>query len=402
MRRSGPAAILWLAAGCGAGVAPPQPEGGATGADVHALARDGNRFALELYLRRAAQEEGNLFLSPHSISTALAMTWAGARGETARQMAATLHFDLPAERLHAAFATHAAGVSGPDRPQEIRLANRLWVQEGQPILEPFADTLERFYAGGVERVDFGAARDEARRHINAWVEERTAGHIPELLLPEHLRATPVLILTNAIYFKGLWARPFDPAATRSAPFHAAGAERQVQMMGQTGTFAYTEVAAGQVLELPYAGEETSMVLLLPRAAGGLPALEAALPGGLEGWLAELKPTSVQVEIPRLKVRGKATLERDLAAMGMPDAFDHRADFSGINGRRDLYIFAVVHEATVLVDEAGTVASGATGVVMGRSARHQVFRADHPFVLLIRHRPSGAILFLGRVIDPEQA
>ncbi len=371
------------------------------------LIRGNTEFAVDLYARLRSQP-GNLFLSPHSISTALAMTSAGAAGDTAAQMAATLH--LPEEGdVHAAFAALEAGLRAIQEKGGVKMstANSLWPDKASTFLPAFLDLCRKHYGAEITPQDFRGAPEAARKTINDWVSERTGGRIQNLLPPGVIDALTRMVLVNAIYFKGDWAVRFDPAKTEAAKFFAAGGERDVQMMHRRGSIRYATTDTLHLVELPYAGNDLSMLVLLPREREGLPALEAGLTADkLTGWTKALRPRDVKLWLPRFKMEAQFSLKATLSAMGMADAFDmKKADFSGMNGGKDLFIGAVVHKAFVEVNEAGTEAAAATAVVMQtRSAVRPVdepaeFRADHPFLFFLRDMRTGAILFAGRLSDP---
>jgi len=372
------------------------------------VAADGNAFAIDLNARLRATESGNLFFSPQSISTALAMTYAGARGDTATEMARTLHFSLPQDQLPKAYGQLLAALhgSGAQRPYTLSVANRLWGQRGTAFLEPFLATMRTGYGAEMGLVDFMNQAEAARAEINVWVRKETADKITDLLPPSAIGPDTRLVLANAIYFRGDWARQFEKSATQDQPFHATG-DRTVTaplMFGKISAgYAARADGALTVLELPYKGDEVSMLVLLPDASDGLPALEAKLTADTyRAWTADLVRRDVLVYLPRFSVESRFALAPTLGAMGMPLAFTDKADFSGMNGQRDLFISAVVHKARVDVDERGTEAAAATGVAIRTLAVQQeppAFRADHPFLFVIRHNPTGAILFLGRVVDP---
>ncbi len=369
-----------------------------------ALARDNNAFALDFF-SQVRTEEGHLFFSPYSISAALAMTYAGARSRTAEQMARTLHFELAGESLHAAFAEldESLRAAGKTAGVEIVTANSLWPHERFSFLEEFFALIQRHYAAAITPLDYSAP-EEARSIINGWVADKTRDKIKDLIPPRLLDDLTVLVLTNAIYFKGDWAIRFDKQSTHESLFHkGSGETARVEMMTQTSKLGYASDEDIQILELPYMGGDLSMLVLLPREHFGLANLESSLTSGrLEAWAQQLHETAVQVFLPRFKLRWKSRLQDPLRDLGMTDAFGGDADFSGMNGEGGILISEVIHEAFVDVNEEGTEASAATAVVVTRSSPLEIttFRADHPFLFLIRDARSGSILFLGRVVDPS--
>lgn len=367
------------------------------------LAAGNTAFAIDLY-HRLRTAEGNLFFSPYSISTALAMTYAGARGATEAQMADVLHFDLPPAELHPAFAALEAHFGQLQRAGDIALhvANSLWPLTGYGFLQAYLDLCLRCYGVSITPVDYVRDAEAARRQINAWVEAKTLDKIKDLLQPRHVRPDTTLVLVNAIYFKGNWLNPFDPEETLDGGFRLPdGRSVTVSLMSQRARFGYGQADGVQILELPYVGEALSMLILLPKQVDGVTSLEETLTAEtLAGWTAGLRDLNVDVTLPRFKLSGRFDLEDTLMAMGMVDAFSGQADFSGMTGARTLFISKVVHKAFVEVNEEGTEAAAATAVVMGRGvSQTPVFRADHPFLFLIRDRASGSILFLGRLMDP---
>ena len=370
-------------------------------------------FAVDLYGKLAAREKGNLFLSPYSISTALAMTWGGARGSTAKQMAATLHFGNDADAVHRGFSLLQKGLaSDPKSPFELAVANRLFAQTGKKFAEPFLALTRDRYGAPVEQLDFFKSHEPARQHINLWVEKQTRDRIKDLLAPGVVNEKTRLVLVNAIYFKGSWAKAFEKKATALAPFTLGRSKFDVPMMSGEITAGYAEREGFQVLELPYksgTGARLSMLVLLPTQADGLAQLESKLSAKLLGELPRgLARQVVQVFLPRFKLESSFSLGDNLQALGMVSAFDCRedttADFSGMDGERDLCISAVVHKAFVDVNEEGTEAAAATAVIMAQTDSVEppkpVFRADHPFVFAIVDTASGSVLFLGRVVDPR--
>lgn len=364
-----------------------------------------NAFALELY-SHLKSEPGKLFFSPASVSTALAMTYAGAAGATADQMAAVLHFPLPPDRLPEPYGAFQKALltAGEGR---LRIANRLWGRDGYPFRPEFLALTREHFGAELAVVPFGSAPEAARNTINAWVEAQTSGKIRDLLPPGVIDNLTRLVLTNAVYFKGNWEHPFRKENTQEEDFHVTGDKStRVPMMSQTARFRHFAGEGLQALELPYEGGKLAMLVLLPDAPDGLPALEQALRlDALERWTAGLNHKRVRVFLPRFKMESQFALQDTLAAMGMPLAFDPaKADFSGIVTREDLSISAVIHKAFVDVNEEGTEAAAATGIAIVASAAAPVpppvFRADHPFVFAIRDNTTGALLFLGRVVNPN--
>ncbi len=383
-------------------------------------------FALDLYARLRSRD-GNLFLSPYSISTALTMTYTGAKGNTAREMATVLRLYsmIPGIESNDAGETGTQEFWGPlkttdafgrlqnrlladpaAREYELSVANALWVQAGQPVLDGFRDGLSSGFRAGHAELDFAGDTEGARRTINAWVEERTNDRIKDLIQSGMLDPATALVLTNAIYFRGFWATQFDPDATRETVFHGSHGKATVRMMHRKADFGYAETEELQILEMPYEGD-LSMVVLLPRKglAGGLGTVERRLsPETLAAWTGDVHTQKVSVFFPRFAMTTDTIdLSRDLVELGIRDAFAPvAADFSGIDGTRELYISMVLHKAFVEVTEEGTEAAAATAVVMKRLSIRQetVFRADRPFLFLIRDNATGSILFMGRVNDIE--
>ncbi|AGP36145.1 serpin family protein [Sorangium cellulosum] len=381
----------------------PQPPG-ASVADANAA------FAQRLY-GALAGTTGKLFFSPASVSTALAMTYAGARGETAAQMAKALELTLPPEALHPAFGGLAKQLTqaGPKAP-ELRIASRLWGQAGLPIEPAFQSTTQQHYGAGIELVDFKGGSEQARGRINRWVDEQTNAKIKDLMPAGSITPLTRLVLTNAIYFKGRWATPFDKQATKNEPFTVKpGTAPAVPMMRKTLKARFGQVDDASVLELAYEAQDPerplAMVVILPAQADGLPKVEQRLSAGqLKAYVEALQPARVDVALPRFKMAAEFELSKALAALGMPLAFDAaKADFSGITRAEPLFLSQVRHKAFVEVNEEGTEAAAATGVVVSTRAAPappQVFRADHPFAFLIRDVATGAVLFMGRVTDPR--
>lgn len=357
-------------------------------------------FAIGLYHQLDAQP-GNLFFSPASIQAALAMAAAGARGETQQQMDAVLHLAPGggSKEFGDFLKTQTGG-----KAFDLSIANSLWAQQGYAIAPDFIKTVQTDFGAGFFEVDFRTQTEAARQKINDWVAQATSQKIKDLIPPRALQPLTRMVLANAIYFKGSWESPFQENATRPGPFHLAnGQDKQVPLMEQQETCGYSETPDFQVLSLLYQGERLSMVLLLPRTRDGLPALEKRLtPEMIEASITALKGQLVRVILPRFKLTSDYELAPVLAAMGMKDAFTD-ADFSGITTGEKLVLSGVFHKAYVDVNERGTEAAAATGVVavgMAMVARPTVFQADHPFLFLIRDNQSGACLFMGRMTTPD--
>ncbi len=379
-------------------------------AQMNTLIRDNTAFAAEIY-RNLSTDGGNLILSPYSISTAFAMTYAGARGRTAEQMAEVLHFSLDGDTLHGAMARLTDRVAAIDDGEEIALsvANSLWPQAKYPFRESYISTVRRYYDAAITPLTFATDPEAARERINGWVVDQTAGKIENLIPPGVLTPLTRLVLVNAIYFKGAWASPFSEERTSPLPFHLPDGETvPVPTMFQTGEFRHGGDDSVEVLELPYAGDTVSMVILIPGDAPGRDLTDLAgklTPSRIDRLTTRLTQTEVRVFLPRFKITSRFRLDEALKSMGMADAFsDERANFAGMDGRPDwLYIGAALHKAFVEVNEAGTEAAAATGVVMlarGLPRTPVTFRADRPFLFLIRDNVTGSILFMGQVVDPR--
>jgi len=374
------------------------------------LVNGNSEFALDLY-RKLSEEEGNVFYSPFSISMALAMTYAGARGETEQQMADTLKFILSQEDLHPAFnaldrelAGRGEGAAGKDGEGfRLNIVNAIWGQQDYKFLDTFLDVLAENYGAGLRLLDFIHAAEESRIVINDWVSEQTEGRIEDLIPPDAIDAMTRLVLTNAIYFNAAWLHPFEEDMTEDGDFHLLdGGTVTVPMMRQTERHGYAEGDGYQAVELLYDGRELSMVILLPDK-GGFDEFEGSLDAGrLDAIIDDLEYGEVALTMPRFEFESEFSLAKTLAAMGMPVAFSGSADFSGMTGDRDLYIGAVLHKAFVSVDEAGTEAAAATAVIMELTAmpgQPVEVTVDRPFIFLIRDIQTGAVLFVGRVANP---
>jgi serine protease inhibitor len=449
--------------GRGGGFYPRQPRPPVEISQPVTFAVEANRgFAVDLYRQLARENQGkNLFFSPYSMSAALAMTAEGARGETALQMGEVLHFPKESRRsgkdaewIPWNHATIDAGLADLDKQYnaendcELRVANALWGEKTYPFAKAYLDAIEKSYGTGhVTPVDFVHNAEAARELINTWVEDQTKDRIKNLIPPRYVDRDTALVLTNAIYFKGQWVEAFQANGTKDedffledgtkvraplmhhdvtgsasyAAFNGDGtvfnipftmAERSIQGGGAGGTKAparYPDQDGFTMLELAYKGEKLSLIVLLPQAADGLPALEKMLTAAnLKTWIGTLRRRRVDVFLPKFKLETSYEMKKPLIAMGMPRAFDYKsAQFSGMNanGRDELFISKVLHKAFVDVNEKGTEAAAATAVIMAKRAMviakpfTPIFRADKPFVFLIYDKHNGNVLFLGRMMKP---
>lgn len=375
-----------------------------TDADRNRVAEGEQAFATRLYAK--LPHDGNLVSSPTSIRIALAMTSAGARGDTATQMETSLALQGSPLSIHDGFAAELRDLGSTSSRQTLRVVNHLWAQKGRPFNADFVSLLQRNYAAPLGELDFNSDIDKSRLTINSFIEQSTEHKIKDLLAPGAIAKETKMVLTNAVYFKADWQQSFEPSATVDAPFFVSKARTtQSKLMTTTHSFRYAKTADAQVVELPYASGQTSMMIVLPNDKDGLTKVENAIKDtSIATWASALSSTEVNVKLPRFTSTHHVSLAEALGAMGMPLAFDPtKADFSGIDGKKELYLGDVVHQAFVTVDEKGTEAAAATAVVAVPPTAMPVappidFRADHPFVFFIRDT-RGAVLFMGRVADP---
>jgi serpin B len=382
--------------------------------DLAELVSGNNEFSFALY-HQLTSGDGNLFYSPYSISIALAMTYAGASGDTAGQMAEALYFPLPAERLHPAFDALALALESrsqveglkPGEAFQLSVANSLWGQDGFQFDPAFLDVLAKNYAAGMRLVDYQKDPEAARRAINDWVSQSTNQRIQDIIPPGALDALTRLVMANAVYFKATWQNPFDAGLTHPDAFHLlGGGSVQVEMMNESTSLPAMQGDGYRAVEMPYAGGQLSMVVLLPDE-GLFSDVESRLNAGLIAQtVAELQTREVDLTLPKFKMEWSSELSQGLKALGLKDAFDpFLADFSGMDGARDLYISRILHKTFVSVDEMGTEAAAATVVVIeavvmpSNPVEPFQFKVDRPFIFLIRDNPTGTILFVGRVMNP---
>lgn len=374
-----------------------------------------NQFAFDLYhMLRDGSE--NIIYSPYSISAALAMVYAGAREDTANQMADTLHFELSQDELHPAFADLSQLVTSIESEYadsfQLNVANAIWAQDGYPVLADYAALVDAHYGAGLQTLDFANATDEARITINDWVSDQTAGRIPELLAPGSLSPVSRLVLTNAIYFNASWLLLFNEDATEEEAFTLLdGTQIQVPMMHMSNQFTYIEGDNYQIIALAYQPNgEMEMMIVLPES-GAFDEVEAGLDGA---WFQQVRDDfaswqsvwNVNLSMPRFGANLNADLSQALIEMGMPEAFTTDANFSGIadpaTTGEPLFMSFVIHSAVISVDEKGTEAAAATAVGLGGGGPPNEpfdFRVNRPFIYLIYHRQTGTILFMGRVLNP---
>jgi serpin B len=379
----------------------------ATDADLDTLVAGNTDFAADLY-RLASGEDGNLFMSPHSITTALAMTYAGAANNTATQIADVFNFTQAPATLHASLnaldlelASRAQNGTSDTIPFKLRTANSIWGQDGFEVLDPFLDTLALNYGAGLHVLDFENETEASRQTINNWVEDQTNDKIKELLPQGVIQQSTKLVLTNAIYFSAAWQEPFEASDTQDRPFQVAGAPVQVPTLHQTADMNYGEGSGWKAVEIPYDGNELSMTVVVP---DDLATFEQHLTGATFTQIADATTHhSVELYLPKFKFDSPLGLKSILKELGMTDAFDDAAaDFSGIDGKRDLVITDVLHKGFVGIDENGTEAAAATAVVIGPTSipEQATMVVDRPFVFFIKDNATGAILFVGRVVDPR--
>jgi len=370
-----------------------------------------NLFALELF-SNLSTPEGNLFFSPYSIFTALGMVYEGARCQTADEMRSVFHFPSDTQTRWSLFRSLIDKLNAANPDFNLSTANAIWVQKDFKLLDDYIHAVEDNYRAAAYNVDYINAVEDARVRINTWVEDHTNGKIKDLIPQGILDSDTRLVLTNAIYFKGQWVKTFNESDTKEKDFHPDSATTvKVQMMsriGEEARFNYTSADGIQILQMPYASDRLSMMVLLPKS-GTTASLEKGLTNQkLTQWRSGLKEQRVDVYFPKFKLETKSFLKPTLSSMGMPTAFSQSADFSGMDGKQDLYIGEVIHQAYVSVDEKGTEAAAATAVVMEHRSIGPaeppitVFNADHPFLFLIQENDTGNILFMGKLVDPSKA
>jgi serpin B len=381
--------------------------------ETSTLVRGNNQFAFDLY-QRLAKQDGNLFFSPYSISSCLGMVYAGARGETAAEIKGGLRYAATPAALPKSFSSLTKALTPPNEPPslqpglELEIANGLWAQKDHPFLAEYLRNIKENFDSEINQADFVTQAEPTGVKINGWVSDKTHEKIQNLISPGMINPSTRMVLVNAIYFKGGWKKPFQKELTHPVDFHLGkGKSVSVSLMNEEERVPYLETEQLQMISLPYAWGTASMVILLPKDPTQFNQIERELDSRkLESWIAQMSPEQVNIYLPKFKSTGRFQLKEALESLGMTRAFiSGEADFSGMDGMRDLFISAVIHKAYIDVYEEGTEAAAATAVMMEcmgmpvMPKKTFVFRADHPFIYLIRDNRTGSILFLGRMLNP---
>lgn len=371
------------------------------------IVKGNNCFCFKFYSDLARKEKGNLLFSPFSVYTAFAMVYEGASGKTKEEMETVFNFVKEGSERRGPWAKLLDRINKKGKDYQLFTANALWIQKDFKVLPDYTTTIEKFYKGMVSNIDFFGATERSRQTINKWVEEKTNNKIKELFRPGTLNQLTRLVLTNAIYFKGEWLKQFEKEDTKEEDFWVSK-ERSVKVpmmriIGQNARFNYAETEGLQILEMDYKGNDISMIVLLPK--GDIELLEKSLTEeNLRNWISRLREERIDVYFPKFKITKRYTLNDIVQEMGAKSAFiPGKADFSKINGTKELYIQIAVHQAFIEVNEEGTEAGGATGIGIGITAVpiKKVFRADHPFIFIIQEKETETILFLGKVVNPKE-
>lgn len=383
---------------------PKADDTGRTKQGLQEVVNANNQFAFDLYSELTKSESGNIFFSPYSISSALAMSYEGAKGQTADEIKSVFHFPEKSV-LEPNFAKIYNDINERTDAYELRMGNALWVQQDYPLLTDYMNRVEKYYGGKVANVDFVKETEKSRQTINSFIEKQTNNKIKDLIPKGVIDPSTKLVITNAIYFKGTWLWQFDPKDTREMDFYVSPTNvvktPMMYMKPDKAKFNYADLGDLQILELPYKGDKISMLILLPK--GDLESIESVLTAEkLEEWKNQMQETKLDaIYLPKFELEAKYFMKNILSNLGMPTAFSSdKADFSGMTGNKDLFIKEVIHQAYVEIDEEGTEAAAATGVIINLGLSTNIFKADHPFIFLIQEKETGNILFLGRVIDPN--
>jgi serpin B len=386
---------------------PPQADDtDSTKQGIQEVVNANNEFAFDLYSELNKNEKGNIFYSPYSISGALAMTYEGAKEQTANEIKSVFHFP-ESNILRPNFAGIYNDINKENKDYELKTGNALWVQKDFSFLEDYMSRVEKYYGGKASTLDFVKETEESRLTINRFIEEQTKDKIKNLIPRGSVDVSTRLVLTNAIYFKGIWEWEFNESDTFEEGFRITTDNvvktPMMHMSPEKTKFNYAETEDLQILELPYKGEKISMLILLPNE--NLEAIESSLTKEkLDEYKIQMKEVKLDsILLPKFEFDTKYFMKNTLATLGMPIAFSGNADFSGMTGKKDLFISQVIHQAYVGVDEKGTEAAAATAVIMKEMAMMptNIFKADHPFMFVIQEKDTGNILFLGRVVDPTK-
>lgn len=370
---------------------------------VNKFVKANNLFASDLY-NEYKSEDGNIFFSPYSISSALSMTYEGAKGETAKEMKNVLDIPKKKEELRSDFSEVYDRLNKGDKSYNLTTANALWAQEDFPFVDEYFNVVDEYYDGEANNMDFANKPEESKIEINNWVENKTNGKIEDII--DRLSSATTLVLTNAIYFKANWSNQFNVEDTKNKSFELmSGEEIETEMMHQTSDYNYSEIEDLQILEMDYLENDLSMLIILPKNNKLEKVEDDFSKDKLEEWKSNMQTEKVQVILPKFKFETKYSMAEDLKEMGMPTAFNTGADFTGMSPTGELFISRVIHQTFIEVAEYGTEAAAATAVIMEKSTQPQedpkIFRADHPFIFLIQEKDSGNILFMGRMSDPTQ-
>lgn len=381
-------------------------------AGISSVANANNQFCLSLY-NKIKDNQNNVFFSPYSIFLSFAMVYEGARGQTANEIIQVFHFPTDDATRRSSFAKLYHQINPDNKNFNLSMANALWLEKSYPFLNSYKNIIKQYYAGNTTNLDFMKNAENSRQIINNWVAAQTNNKIKDLMFEGSIIPTTKLVLTNAVYFKGNWQTQFDPKNTSAQNFSTiSGTSTKVQMMEMFGTssnFSYAENSDVQAIELPYNGNQLSMIIILPKGNNLSLAEKSIVPQNLAQLRSNFTTKQIHLFLPKFKIETNyPDMTNTLSSMGMPTAFKNNADFSGMDGIRNLYINAVIHKAYVDVDELGTEAAAATGIgFVGGSAPNQqtpipvVFKVDHPFIFLIEDKNTNNILFFGSVLNPNQ-
>ena len=376
-------------------------DSGATEEGVERVVKANNQFAFELY-DELSKEHENVFFSPYSIDVALAMTYEGANGKTKEEIGRALHIPTDDKLRRSSYAKLYNILNNKSNSYILKTANALWIQRDFRILDSYKEVISKYYCGKVENIDFKNNPDKAREIINNWVKKETEGKIKELIPKNGVNDMTRLVITNAIYFKGKWEREFDKDKTHDEDFWINKDKKiKVKMMTTRGVFNYAEDAKFQVLELPYKGDDIAMLIFLPKDIN--PNISLSI-DEFYNIKDNLKEEEIEVFIPKFKMEMGYNLNRPLYNLGIREAFSYDADFSKIDGKKDLFIQNVFHKAFIEVNEEGTEAAAATAVVIGLKSvspeEYKIFKANHPFIFFIVDKRTDLILFMGKIVNPE--